>query len=208
MKFNNIEKQIKDQIEQREIAPSKNLWEAIEQEIHIEQPKKSNNNIIWMVAASFVILFGIGFIFMNTPNEEKPTIVKTENSIPAQKVNNQEENLNITSPQKLENSVKKEENINSQKIAETKTINSIEPSKTISPAPLDIKLNTQELQKERENISKNTLALGQDSTKTKSKVVRKKYTDANALLFSVENKDAIKETKDGSNVAKIEFEKK
>ena len=111
MKFNNIEKQIKDQIEQREIAPSKNLWAAIEQEIHIEQPKKSNNNIIWMVAASFVLLFGIGFIFMNTPNEEKPTIVKTENSIPTKKVNNQEENQNITSPQKIENSVKKEENI-------------------------------------------------------------------------------------------------
>jgi hypothetical protein len=196
---NPIERYIKKQIDEREIAPSRDLWSEIESQTVHRSPKKSKFNLI-LLAACFVLISGLGAVlFFNTEEKSEAPMAETVKIIPAKK----------------ENSVQPEK-INS----ETVILNQQEKLsgiKNISP----------ESQIEKEIPLKNDRPLSKESTpelgspviqnqplkmiaKTDSVKVHKKkrYVDPSTLLFSVEHKEVIEKSKDGSNVATIDLNSK
>ncbi|WP_223601328.1 hypothetical protein [Chryseobacterium sp. GVT01B] len=188
----NIEYQIKKQIEEREIAPSRDLWSEIELHNSNTRPKSKIN---WfLVAACFMLLFSLGSVlfFLNQPSEAQPKMVKqtekntseeiikdpVQNNAPLAIQNNDNKEVKMTTP-----SQNKEEVISAVAIGQNKLIT----RETTVKKP------------EIPQLSNPKLMAKADSLKTPVK--KKKYVDPSTLLFSVEHKDVIEKTKDGSNVA-------
>ena len=199
---NNLEYQIKKQIDEREVAPSRDLWSEIQAQTENTRSKKSNFNWV-LLAACFVLIFGLGAVLLfdqeNDPKVQVAETVKTpslkEENITTQpeKINSQEEIIikedhgkltqikNISSEEKIEKAVPVKNSLplikeNPSGIASHITLNS--PTKIIAKA---------------------------DSVKIQKK---KRYVDPSTLLFSVEHKDVIEKSKDGSNVATIDLNTK
>lgn len=193
----NIEFQIKKQIEEREIAPSRDLWSEIELQNNNNHRSKSKMN--WfLVAACLILTFSLGSVlfFLNQPSETQPEIVTqtgkntteemvkdpVRNHVPLAVENNDKKEVKKTLSQD------KQEAISPMAMDQNKLI----PKETLPLKKLDI---TQ--------ISNPKLMAKADSIKTPVK--KKKYVDPSTLLFSVEHKDVIEKTKDGSNVATIDL---
>ncbi|WP_426481407.1 hypothetical protein [Chryseobacterium sp. R2ACT005] len=188
----NFECQIKKQIEEREITPSRDLWSEIEFQNSSNSRPKSQMNWV-LVAACLVLTLSLGTVlfFLNQPSEIQPEIVKkaeenkadeiikkpAQYNTPLAVLNNDKKEVKIISPQD------KEEMISAVTIGQNKLI----PRET-AVKKLDIP-----------QISNPKLIAKADSLKTPVK--KKKYVDPSTLLFSVEHKDVIEKTKDGSNVA-------
>ncbi|MDR6372865.1 hypothetical protein J2795_003814 [Chryseobacterium bernardetii] len=189
----NIGFQIKKQIEEREIAPSRDLWSEIELQNSNNHRSKSKMNWL-LIAACLILIFSLGSVlfFLNEPSETNPVIVKqagekkteeiikipAQNAAPLAVENNNKKEVKQTFSQD------KQEVISPVAIGQNKLI----PKETLPLKKLDI---TQ--------ISNPKLMAKADSIKTPVK--KKKYVDPSTLLFSVEHKDVIEKTKDGSNVA-------
>lgn len=188
----NIECQIKKQIEEREITPSRDLWSEIEFQNSSNSRPKSQMNWV-LVAACLVLTLSLGIVlfFLNQPSEIQPEIVKKAEENKADEIikkpaqyntplavqNNDKKEVKIIPPQD------KEEVISAVTIGQNKLI----PRET-AVKKLDIP-----------QISNPKLIAKADSLKTPVK--KKKYVDPSTLLFSVEHKDVIEKTKDGTNVA-------
>lgn len=197
---NNLEYQIKKQIDEREVAPSRDLWSEIQAQTENTGPKRSNLNWV-LLAACFVLIFGLGAVlFFNNESEPKIQVAETvktpslkeESSVQPEKINSQEiitkedhgklsQIKNIPSEEKIEKAVPFKNNLpllkeNPSGIASHMTLNS--PTKIMAKA---------------------------DSVKSQKK---KRYVDPSTLLFSVEHKDVIEKSKDGSNVATIDLNTK
>ncbi|REC46004.1 hypothetical protein [Chryseobacterium sp. 5_R23647] len=197
---NNLEYQIKKQIDEREVAPSRDLWSEIQAQTENTGPKRSNLNWV-LLAACFVLIFGLGAVlFFNKESEPKIQVAETvkkpslkeESSVQPEKINSQEiitkedhgklsQIKNISSEEKIEKAIPSKNNLplikeNPSGIASQITLNS--PTKIMAKA---------------------------DSVKSQKK---KRYVDPSTLLFSVEHKDVIEKSKDGSNVATIDLNTK
>ena len=198
----NFEFQIKKQIDEREVTPSRDLWAEIQTQTENSGSKKSNLNWV-LLAACFVLLFGLGTVlFFNNDSEPKVQITKTEKT-PSLK----EENTSVQS-----------ERINSQEITVkdkeerfTQTKNSPAELKMEKEVPLKnelplIKENPSEIASQIINQNQPTKIMAKsDSVKVPKK---KRYVDPSTLLFSVEHKEVIEKSKDGSNVATIDLNTK
>lgn len=188
-----IEFEIKKQIEEREIAPSRDLWSEIELQNSNNQRSKSKMN--WfLIAACLILTFSLGSVlfFLNQPSETQPELVKkTEKNTKDEIIKDPVQN---NAPLAVENNDKKEvkkplsqdkqEVISPMATGQTQLI----PKETLPLKKMDIV-----------QISNPKLMAKADSIKTPVK--KKKYVDPSTLLFSVEHKDVIEKTKDGSNVA-------
>lgn len=199
---NNFEYQIKKQIDEREVAPSRDLWAEIQAQTENTRSKKSN--ISWvLLAACFVLLFGLGAVlFLNNDSEPKPQMAETE-----KKPSLKDENT-ITQPKRTnsQNIIVKDEQ---ERFTQTKDLPSeLQTEKEVShknELPL-IKENPSEIASQIiiQNQPVKIMAKS-DSVKVQKK---RRYVDPSTLLFSVEHKDVIDKSKDGSNVATIDLNTK
>ena len=74
---NNLEYQIKKQIDEREVVPSRDLWSEIQAQTENTSSKKSNLNWV-LLAACFVLVFGLGAVlFFNNKAEPKIQVAET-----------------------------------------------------------------------------------------------------------------------------------
>lgn len=198
----NFEFQIKKQIDEREVTPSRDLWAEIQAQTENSGSKKSNLNWV-LLAACFVLLFGLGTVlFINNDSEPAVQITKTE------KTPSLTEKNTSVQPEK----------INSQEIIVTQEQERFTQSKN-SPAELKIEKEVplkNELPLVKENPSEiasqiiiqnqpTKIMAKSDSVKVQKK---KRYVDPSTLLFSVEHKEVIEKSKDGSNVATIDLNTK
>lgn len=202
---NNIEYQIKKQINEREIAPSRDLWSEIEtqtQNVNNSQTKKVN----WfLVAACLVLTLSLGAVLFfdqdSKPNvqvaETNNTEVLKENPVKTEATN---------SPEIIQQNQEKyvELKSNSPQIkSETGTSEIITEKKEL---PM-IKENSKEIAVQMSQIPAEKILAKIDSAKVQQ-VKKKRYVDPSTLLFSVEHKDVIEKTKGGSNVATIDLNTK
>lgn len=202
---NNIEYQIKKQIDEREIAPSRDLWSEIEtqtQNVNNSQTKKVN----WfLVAACLVLTLSLGAVLFfdqdSKPNvqvaETNNTEVLKENPVKTEKIN---------SPEIIQQNQEKyvELKSNSPQIkSETGTSEIVTEKKEL---PM-IKENSKEIAFQMSQIPAEKKLAKTDSAKVQQ-VKKKRYVDPSTLLFSVEHKDVIEKTKGGSNVATIDLNTK
>jgi predicted RND superfamily exporter protein len=188
----NIEYQIKKQIEEREIAPSRDLWSEIEVQNSSNNRPKSQMNWV-LVAACLILTLSLGTVlfFLNQPSEIQPEIVKkTEENKAGQIIKNEAQDNTVLAAQN--NDKEEVKKIPSQDKEEMISAVAIDQSKLI---PRETAVKKIEIPQ----ISNPKLLAKADSLKTPVK--KKKYVDPSTLLFSVEHKDVIEKTKDGSNVA-------
>ncbi|KUJ57480.1 hypothetical protein [Chryseobacterium aquaticum] len=204
---NNIEYQIKKQINEREIAPSRDLWSEIEtqtqtQNVNNSQTKKVN----WfLVAACLVLTLSLGAVLFfdedSKPNvqvaETNNTEVLKENPVKTEATN---------SPEIIQQNQEKyvELKSNSPQIKSEMGTSEIITEKKELPM---IKENSKEIAVQMSQIPAEKILAKTDSAKVQQ-VKKKRYVDPSTLLFSVEHKDVIEKTKGGSNVATIDLNTK
>ena len=84
MKSNKLDQEIKNQLQDREISPSRNLWTEIEADLKnaeiAPQSQKKNNNWIWL-AASFILIAGLTFFVIKPQQETQPQIVSVPKTV-------------------------------------------------------------------------------------------------------------------------------
>ena len=196
----NFEKQIKKQIDEREINPSRDLWAEIESQTSTQTFKKSKIN--WfLVAAGLGLLLSFGIIFINNDTEIIETQI-VENNVQPEILQAEPTIKNEVSPLLVEKK---------QPIAtKYKVVISAPETQIFKPEVIAVKSELPSTKEKQERIipeiyknqvSNNIAKI--DSAK--SPVKRKKYIDASTLLFTVEHKDVIENSKDGSNVATIDL---
>lgn len=197
---NNLEYQIKKQIDEREVAPSRDLWSEIQAQTENTSSKKTNLNWV-LLAACFVLVFGLGAVlFFNNETEPKIQVAETvktpslneENSVQPEKINSQE-------------IIVKEDQ---GKLTQIKNISSEGKIEKILPVKNNLPLIKENPSGIASQITLNPptkIMAKSDSAKIQKK---KRYVDPSTLLFSVEHKDVIEKSKDGSNVATIDLNTK
>lgn len=201
----NLEHQIKKQIEEREIAPSRDLWSEIKLQKETPHSKFRMNWIL--MAACMILAFGLGFILFSNPSEKNNVqnleITKVKDSSPEKTSENMNENT-ISEP------IYAKEKIIQETIKEplAKTINETQQKPEILAEQTQKASSKDEVQVVAPESSKmavsadKVMAKAEDAPKTPVK--RKKYVDPATLLFSVEHKDVIEKTKE-SNVATVDL---
>lgn len=197
----NFEIQIKKQIDEREIAPSRDLWSEIELQSQNNMAPKSRLNW-YLVAACLVLTFSLGtvlFFFTGTSTDSKKIVQEIEKSTLNENVTKFED---TNQPLSIEN----------HKVQEVRTIAVQEKNENqqIQIIPDDVKVlpkeNISEKITEKIQIQEPKILAQIDSSKIPAK--KKRYVDPSTLLFSVEHKDVIEKTKEGSNVATIDLNTK
>ncbi|AZA52553.1 hypothetical protein [Chryseobacterium sp. G0201] len=198
----NLEHQIKKQIEEREIAPSRDLWSEIELQ---KEQKKSTSYMSWVWAAACIVLaFGLGFVLFSNPSDKGKTqhteIAEIKND-PAHEKSSEEVHENTEPVYADKNTTPKNKDVS------TKITDEVQPSKVLAEQKqiLQQKEGLQMVFPQLPKIKTEQIMAQADSAKIPAK--RKKYVDPSTLLFSVEHKDVIEKTKE-SNVASVDLNAK
>lgn len=170
MEPNNIEKQIKEKLNQREIQPSVNAWDRLDAMLSVEE-QKPKRNFKWLsIAAVFVGFTMIGIFMMNKENS-------VENVIPSNPIvlENETKLIENESTTEIENSFSEE---TENKAVVNHSIKKTEqPSTEINPKK-DFLLDNHSKKEEAivENQPKETIA---------------KYINAESLLAEIETGEKI-----------------
>lgn len=200
----NLEHQIKKQIEEREIAPSRDLWSEIE--LQKEKPH-SKFPMNWvLMAACIILVFGLGFVLFSNSSEknniQNSKITKVKEVFPQKKTTEKINESTVAEP------VYAEEVIRESKEPLVKAINEVQQSPKVLVEQIQKQNPKDEAQVIVPEVSKisapadKTVVQAEDAKKTPVK--RKKYVDPATLLFSVEHKDVIEKTKE-SNIAAVDL---
>ena len=197
---NKIEQQIKKQIEEREIAPTRDLWVEIENQTSMQIAAKQKINW-YLVAASLGLLLSLGIIFITKDNDPITPIVETKTHseivVPPRKIEKEETKL-LVEKAKLGS-------IKIDQISPTQKAKISEPQVAAVKNEIPETLPQQTILEKAKNQVSSSIAI-LDSAKIPIK--RKRFVDPSTLLFSVEHKDVIEKSKDGSNVATIDLNSK
>lgn len=133
-----FEKDIKDFFQRREIKPSADAWQRMENLLNEPQAKpKKSNRIYWAVAASIVVLFGL-FTMLQKQEEELINPASNDSYV----IKDSEVNK-MQQPQNNNQIVKVE-------VVPQKTENSRKKSTTIKSVPAEIVQNNKNQPKENE----------------------------------------------------------
>lgn len=213
-----ISNYIKDDLENRELKPSHDAWDRIQARMDVA-PSPQKSNFKWWLSAAVVALFTVStsiYLFSNQSKDDQPK----------EFVNHQEQN----NPQEIQsdsNTVHSSESIlaNNEKIDSSKKeveIQTQEEKKPIQHGKVQVAINEESQQVEmafptkkeaivekkedlkseaqpKKNIAANTTL---DSVKVNKK--NKNFVDPNMLLYSIENKENLKESNQ-SRVVSIGF---
>lgn len=213
-----ISNYIKNDLENRELKPSHDAWDRIQARMDVA-PSPQKSNYKWWLSVAVVALFTVTtsvYLFTN----------QSKNDEPKELVNHQEQN----NPQQIQsdsNTVHSSESIlaNNEKIDSSKKEVEIQPQeekKPIQHGKVQVAINEESQQVEmafptkkeaiaekkeelkseaqpKKNIAANTTL---DSVKVNKK--KKNFVDPNMLLYSIENKENLKESNQ-SRVVSIGF---
>ena len=211
-----ISNYIKNDLENRELNPSHDAWDRIQARMDVA-PSPQKSNYKWWLSAAVVALFTVTtsvYLFSN----------QSKNDQPKEFVNHQEKS-NSEKVQLDSNTIHSSESIlaNNEKINSSKEIEAQpqEEKKPIQHGKVQVAINEESQQVEmafptkkeavaekkeelkeaqpKKNIAANTTL---DSVKVNKK--KKNFVDPNMLLYSIENKENLKESNQ-SRVVSIGF---
>lgn len=212
-----ISNYIKNDLENRELNPSHDAWDRIQARMDVA-PSPQKSNYKWWLSAAVVALFTVTtsvYLFSN----------QSKNDQPKEFVNHQEKS-NSEKVQLDSNTIHSSESIlaNNEKIDSSKEIEAQpqEEKKPIQHGKVQVAINEESQQVEmafptkkeavaekkeelkseaqpKKNIAANTTL---DSVKVNKK--KKNFVDPNMLLYSIENKENLKESNQ-SRVVSIGF---
>ena len=193
MEPNNIEKQIREKLNSREMQPSSQAWDRLDAMLSIAEEKKTKRSFGWFyIAASILVFVSAGMFFYNqgsikgTTNEivvgvEKDTV--KQNSAVAETPN---ENLNSNKEKATSNPINKQSVAIAQTLPKTNSSENQFNQKTNSN-PLINKEKAIEFQNSSDVALKNLPKIFEPN---KEIVIRKSTTDNQNALASIEEKKA------------------
>ncbi len=212
-----ISNYIKDDLENRELNPSHDAWDRIQARMDVA-PSPQKSNFKWWLSAAVVALFTVStsiYLFTNQSKDDQPK----------EFVNHQEQN----NPQQIQsdsNTVHSSESIlaNNEKIDSSKEveIKPQEEKKPIQHGKVQVAINEESQQvemafpKKKEAIvekkedlksevpQKKTIVANTTLDSVKVNKKKKNFVDPNMLLYSIENKENLKESNQ-SRVVSIGF---
>lgn len=148
MEPNNIENQIREQLNARQINPSQNSWDRLDAMLTLADEKKTKRSFGWLyIAASIVLFFSIGLFFFNSKetitNTTTPIVVHEET--PVKHDANSNNLINVQNINKSQNNISPQQSINNQSVAiqNKKSFNSINQKTTINPSAFSNNGNNQ-----------------------------------------------------------------
>jgi hypothetical protein len=81
MEPNNIEKQISEKLNAREIQPSAQAWDRLDAMLSVQEKASTKTSFPWLkIAAGFVLLVGISFLFLNQNNTNEVFVPVNSNA--------------------------------------------------------------------------------------------------------------------------------
>ncbi len=200
----NIEQEIKNQIDEREITPSRDLWAEIETQTANTGTSKPKLNWL-LIAACLTMVFGLGFLLVNNTQLEVPQIQVAEKTIQPEFSQPQQNIKTETSPLLTEKT--EPVTIDKQIVTSPQQVKIFNPEIVASKVEIPFIKEKQQISLIENTLNQSSTHIAKmDSAKIPTK--RKKYVDASTLLFSVEHKDVIENSKGGSNVATIDLNTK
>lgn len=210
---------IKDDLENRELNPSHDAWDRIQARMDVA-PVQQKSNFKWWLSAAVVAFFTVStsvYLFMNqteTGNEPKEFVNHQEqinstqttsdsNKVQASEVvlaNNEKVDSSkdvVETPEKAEKKAIQHGKIQVAVNEESQQVKILLPTKNevVVEKKEDLKVEMQQ----KKNLAANTTL---DSVKANKK--KKNFVDPNMLLYSIENKENLKESNQ-SRVVSIGF---
>lgn len=86
MELNNIEKQIREKLKEREIQPSNQAWDRLDAMLSVEEGKPEKKSFVWRkIAATIVLFLSISYLFFqeNTSNNLETVVEVQTKSTPS-----------------------------------------------------------------------------------------------------------------------------
>ena len=195
MEPNKFEKQIREQLNSREIQPSSNAWDRLDAMLSVAEEKKTKRSFGWLyIAASILVFVGVGMYFFNqntseiTPNTTVVTqeVIKDSATHSSEKIEN-----NPTLNQEMQPLVQVEENtLQSTTDNRQPTTNNSQP--TTNNRVSIINFNQSVAQKSTPNQQKNSPIQNQEVI-AENKVIKQSNNPTPVFVNPInsENKEVI-----------------
>ena len=216
-KKDNISKHIFNELEQRELNPSHDAWDRIQARMDVAPIQQSQSNFKWWLSAAVVAIFTVStsvYLYINQTDANVEAVNQPVQNTVDSSISNHDEivdkhtdelanNEKNDSATKIEQVQPKTEKQVVQKgkvqIAVNKEMNQVELSIPKSASVVEKKeIIKESLVPKQSFVANNSL----DSIKKLKK--KKNFVDPNMLLYSIENKENLKESNQ-SRVVSIGF---
>lgn len=204
----NFEKNIKNQLNNREIDVSENAWERLNEMMKDDQSTEKKKFKLWIpmsIAASLALIFGT-FWWMNQSDQQIPEQIYQPNIV---QISNDE--ISNDSIEKSIDAIDKPKI--SQKIASTTEFEIQKNEVEIEPITEEIVAN-QEVSVETKMELNDSMTFQENPSEwaqvdvSEEKEVEKKYVNPEMLLYSIENNQVIQEVQTNrSRMVIVDFNK-
>lgn len=215
----NWEKNLKNQLHDREIPFSEKAWEKLE--LMMEEEKKPQINLwkkpwLYAVAASVAVFITIGYLNLHTGDETNLEKVG-EAAISFHQKSNQQPNSSMFDLSTISSIIETKTTINSE-LRNSPTIHEKDKQKEVKPQT-ELVQQSQFNQNQETKTSLNVPEIQPDvdikepvevvklEPKETRKETKKSYVDPDMLLYSVEHNQAINESETNSRLVLIDFNK-
>ncbi|WP_282630743.1 hypothetical protein [Empedobacter sedimenti] len=219
-KKDNISNYIKEDLEKRELNPSRDAWDRIQARMDVAPPVQKSN-FKWWLSVAVVAMFMVSASVYVFINHEKETEIITDfvKNTDQKKIDSVKHNTEIISDPT--------EHIlaNNEKVDSSKEIEEVAPkeekqvvqkgkvqvavNKETQQIELSLPKKTNSVTEKKEAVvedlaPKRTLVANSGSDSIKNNKKKKNFVDPNMLLYSIENKENLKESNQ-SRVVSVGF---
>lgn len=170
MKTNNLENQIREKLNSREINPTEMAWDRLDAMLTVVEEKKSKKGFSWLfIAACFLGMLTVGTLIYKLNLND----IKIENEVVnEQKKSNSNDNLNSN------------DSSNELIINENVKITVDKKQQIVLQSSQNNKIQNQNLQSKNQNLNNKTII----NQKTTEKNEIEKLNQSNEILVQIENK--------------------
>ena len=170
MKTNNLENQIREKLNSREINPTEMAWDRLDAMLTVVEEKKSKKGFSWLfIAACFLGMLTVGTLIYKLNLND----IKIENEVVnEQKKSNSNDNLNSN------------DSSNELIINENVEITVDKKQQIVLQSSQNNKIQNQNLQSKNQNLNNKTII----NQKTTEKNEIEKLNQSNEILVQIENK--------------------
>lgn len=212
----NFEKNIKEQLKDRELPVSENAWEKLSEMMDkdlVSQKGMGESSFskrkLWIpvsIAASVLLVFGL--IFMNQKNEEdfqpiNPVEIAVEKPVEFKELPVEIEDIQFKIEEKEFQNSNSSTSIAKKTIVPEKVIENHNSIENQIPQKEEIKIE----QKVNPEVIESNIELVNNSSTKEKPDVKANYVDPEMLLYSIEHNQAVKQSNSDSRMVIIDFNK-
>ena len=219
-KKDNISNYIKEDLEKRELNPSRDSWDRIQARMDVAPPVQKSNFKWWLsvaVVAMFMVSASV-YLFVNHQKETEITTDFVKNT--DQKIIDSVKHNAETISDSTEHILTKKKKVDSSK--EVEAVAPKEEKQVVQKGKVQVAVNKETQQIElslpkktspvaekkeavvEDLVPKRTLVANSGSDSIKNNKKKKNFVDPNMLLYSIENKENLKESNQ-SRVVSVGF---